>query len=385
MALISRSSRFGRRSRRRREDGDGLRSLAFEIDGYEYIQASDELGLLRIAGRWLSPADRALGDIALVVDRDGETSEFSPLPDLHSVAPVASPAGEPWRAAFTVSVELLEDRRSELGLAVPDEPRIALPRPDEWADVQAEREAAERAEREAAERAELEEAEALAEQEAFEEEAFEAAPEESTSEVMAELMAQLEEVAELEEEMRAERLAKAAEEDDFTLEAEEHELDPAPEVQAPAPVSAERQAQLEEHIELLRSELVELTRSDDKLERVRQELATAREQLAQSRAEAEQLRSELESERRRREQFESELGSLRTVEGDLRNAVAMQEAELASAVEQEAQRARQAERRRSVSAPSAGNGDSAEARPKPADEDFLTRLDRARRASETVG
>jgi hypothetical protein len=375
MALFSRSSRFGRHSRRRREDGDDVRSLTFEIDGYEYIQASDEMGLLRIAGRWLSPADRALGDIALVVDRDGETSELLPLPDLHSVAPVASPVGEPWRAAFTIAVELLEDRRSELGLAVPDEPRIALPRPDEWADAQAEREAAERAEREAAERAELEaaefEAEALAEEEALElaleDEAFEVAPEESTSEVMAELMAQLEEVAQLEEEMRVERLAAA--------EAEAAE----------EPEAAIEPEQLEQHIELLRSELVELTRSDEKLDRARRELATAREELAQSRAEAEQLRSELQSERRRREQFEAELGSLRTVEGDLRNAVAMQEAELASAVEQEAQRARQAERRRSVAGPSSGSGDSGDARPKPADEDFLTRLDRARRASETVG
>jgi hypothetical protein len=119
---------------RRREDADGDRALSFELDAYEFVQASDEMGLLRVAGRWVADVDRALEDIALTVDRDGELLQLAPLPDLYGTAPLATPAGETWRGAFTVDVELVEDPRSEFALSAGDEASVALPRPGEWPD-----------------------------------------------------------------------------------------------------------------------------------------------------------------------------------------------------------------------------------------------------------
>src|SRR3712207_2321885 len=105
MPFFPRSRKDGRR---RRED-DGVDVVAFEVDTLEFVQASDEVGLLRVGGCWTAPASRALGDILLSVDRGEDVIELSPLPDLNGVAPVASPSGEEWRGAFTIAVELIED------------------------------------------------------------------------------------------------------------------------------------------------------------------------------------------------------------------------------------------------------------------------------------
>ena len=104
------------------------------------------------------------------------------------------------------------------------------------------------------------------------------------------------------------------------------------------------------------------------LDRIRAELATARR--------------ELEVERRRRAALAEELQTHISVEEDLRNAIATQEAELASAMEQASQTARAAERRRDVRPQR--TGEDAHQPSRPADEDFLSRLERAQRASETA-
>ena len=112
--------------------------------------------------------------------------------------------------------------------------------------------------------------------------------------------------------------------------------------------------------------------------------------------EAEDLRSELEllqrqlleaqtaleHERRRLEALDQELGSRRSMEDDLRNAIAMQEAELASVAQNASQDARRAERRRE-GVPAADGADQPK-RSRGADDEFLARLERARRAGEAV-
>src|SRR2546423_14873910 len=91
------------RGRGRRREDDGVHAVVFELESLEFVQASDQLGLLRVGGRWVAPASRALGDITLTVQRDSELLELPPLPDLNCAAPVASPAGQVWRWAFTLA------------------------------------------------------------------------------------------------------------------------------------------------------------------------------------------------------------------------------------------------------------------------------------------
>jgi hypothetical protein len=287
MAIFNRSKKGGRR----RED-EGVEVIGFELETVEFVQASDELGLLRVVGRWVAPADLPLGEIVLNASRGTETLELQRLPDLGGVAPLASPSGEEWRGAFTVPVDVALDPRLELVLVAGEDAAIALPRPGE-----------------------VESAE----------------PEPDQSPIVAELVAQLDEVAHLEEEERA-----------------------ADEFDAPAADEPAVARKLED----VRAEL---------------ELRTA---------ELDQVRAELRSESRRREALEQELRDRDSVEDDLRNAMAMQEAQLASAVAEASQRVRQEQRRRDLT-PAAGSRPDRRGT-QPADEAFLTRLERARRASETA-
>jgi hypothetical protein len=308
MPFFPRSRRSGRG--RRRED-DGVHAVTFELENLEFVQASDELGLLRVGGRWFAPVSRALGDMMLTVRRDTEILELAPLPDMNGVGPVASPAGEVWRGAFTMTVEAAEDPRTEFALAAGGDGEVALPRPGEWDEAQ------------------VDEAGHEIEDES-----------DSESPVVAELVAKLEDVARL----------------DVHPEPPSAEPQPAPE---PEPF-------LEP--ELPHAEIAEL----------RAELDVRRMQLATAQA-------ELDAERRRREALEQELRARTSVEEDLRNAMAMREAEMASAAAQASQLARQAERRRDL-VPAPDNGDHPERpRSRPADDEFLARLDRARRASEAAG
>jgi hypothetical protein len=303
MPFFPRSRRGGRR--RRRED-DSVHAIGFELDSLEFVQASDELGLLRVGGRWVAPVSRALGEMILTVRRDTETLALLPLPDMNGVAPVASPAGEEWRGAFTMTVELADDPRTEFALLAGDDAAIALPRPGEWDELQEEEQA---------------------------EPELDVEPEpEPESPVAAELVAKLDEVARTEPE-------------------------PEPEV---SPAEPAELAELREEVDVLRAERDVL----------RAELAAAR--------------SELEATRGRSTTLEHELQSRASVEEDLRNAIATQEAELASAAAQASQRARQAERRRDLTPPRDGGDHPERPRSRPADEEFVARLERARRASEAA-
>ena len=312
MPFFPRSRKSG--SRRRRED-DGVHAIAFELHTLDFVQASDDLGLLRLGGRWFAPVSRALGDMILTVRCDTETVALTPLPDMNGVAPVASPAGEEWRGAFTLAVELAEDPRTEFVLVAGDDAAIVLPRPGEWDELQDE------------------------DEDGAQPDAEPAADVESKpgSPVVAELVAQLDEVARLDSEPES------------------------------APAQDVELTELRAEVEILRAQVAA----------GEAELEVLREQLAG-------LQAELEAEGPRREALEQELRTHASVEEDLRNAMAMQEAEMASAVAQASQRARQAERRRDLAPTHNGGDDPEHVGSRPADEDFLARLERARRASEAA-
>lgn len=296
MAIFNRSGKGGRR----RED-EGVEAIGFELDAVEFVQASDDLGLLRVVGRWVAPVDLPLGEIVLNASRGSETLELQRLPDLGGVAPLASPQGEEWRGAFTVPVDVALDPRLELVLVAGEDAAIDLPRPGE----------------------------AVSSEQDGEE-----------SPLVADLVAQLEEVARLE--AAEQEAALAGDIDDELVVAD-----------APDPVRTHEHEELRADLELRTAEL-------------------------------EQVKAELRSERQRREALEQELNDRDSVEDDLRNAMAMQEAQLASAVAEASQRVRQEQRRRDHT-PAAAAGSGAERRGTvPADEAFLTRLERARRASEAA-
>ena len=288
MSIFNRSRKGGRR----RED-EGVEAIAFELETVEFVEASDDLGLLRVVGRWFAPYDLPLEDIVLNASLGTETLELQRLPDLGGVAPLASPEGEEWRGAFTVPVDTALDPRLELVLVAGEDATVALPRPGEIEDVDPE-------------------------------------PEPDASPIVAELVAQL---------------------DDAGLEDVETQVDYA------APASPAEPANARE-LDDLRAEL---------------ELCTA---------ELEQVRAELRSETRRREALEQELSDRDSVEDDLRNAIATQEAQLASAVAEASQRVRQEQRLRDVAPPAGVHPERRGSQP--ADDEFLTRLERARRASETA-
>ncbi|TMK65192.1 MAG: hypothetical protein E6G53_06500 [Actinobacteria bacterium] len=243
-------------------------AVEFELEGLEFVRATDEVGLLRVSGRWFAPANRVLDEIVISVARGPETSAHRALPDPDGVAPIASPAGGEWHGAFTMSAELAEDPRAEFFLRAGADAHMELPRPGEWRGVA---------------------------------EPAEAAPAPPPEERV------------------------------------EH-------AEAPSGPNPE--------LELLHAQLHE-------------------------------ARTELEVERRRRESLAEELRAHKAVEDDLRKAIAMQEAELASAAQQASQKALAAERRQ-LASQSGPNGHGAGGRSRPADEEFLTRLERARRAGEAV-
>jgi hypothetical protein len=117
---------------RRRGEAEGVSALAFDLDTLELVPVDSEVGLLRVAGRWTAPAVRPLQEIVLSLSVDGNTLNLHPLPDLGGAAPLASPDGEPWRGAYTVRMDLVEDPHAQLALIADREAPVAIPRPSDW-------------------------------------------------------------------------------------------------------------------------------------------------------------------------------------------------------------------------------------------------------------
>ena len=296
---------------RRRGEAEGIRALAFDLESLELVPVDAEVGLLRVAGRWTAPAPRPLQDIVLSLRFGGDSIELRALPDLVGAAPLASPRGEPWRAAYTASAILIEDPHVELTLVADGEAPVTIPRPSDW-----------------------------------------------------------------------EPLTSGVEQQSAGAEREEEVAEAAGRpVQADEPWNAEleRLAQLQVEAERLAEEL-EANQAEVPAETLEQPDA---EELTRVREELEAARTALDVERRRREALEEEIRARATVEDDLRNAIAMQEAELAAAVAQAAQRARRAERQKSQVA-TAGGETANGSQPEALDNDFRARLERARRAAETA-
>src|SRR5436305_5267343 len=132
MSLFPRSR--SSRPARRRED-DGVVAVEFDLESLEFVRATDEVGLLRVGGRWFAPAGKVLGEIVLSVARGPEATAHRPLPDPEGVAPIASPTGDEWHGAFTMSAELAEDPRAEFFLRAGEEAHMELPPPGEWHGV----------------------------------------------------------------------------------------------------------------------------------------------------------------------------------------------------------------------------------------------------------
>lgn len=123
MPIFSRSHRPARR----RDDGDEVRTLSFDVESFEFVPAGEGVGLVRLWGRWIAPVDRALEDVTLVAEVGSHAVDVKPLPDLQASVPLATPAGTDWRAAFSVSSELALNEAAEFALAVEGE-RVPLPR-----------------------------------------------------------------------------------------------------------------------------------------------------------------------------------------------------------------------------------------------------------------
>ena len=307
---------------RRREDAEGLRAPTFELETLQFVEVGEGVGLLRVGGHWVAEVDVALPELELRVDRDGECLWIAPLPDLNSAAPLAGPRGELWRGAFTVGVEIAEDPRTEFSLVAGDDATVALPRPEEWAAAQAKETA----------------------------QAAEAAASGSGSPVVAELMAKLADVAQLEADDAA-------------------EPEPEPVVADPEPVAAG-------------ADTADLERLREDLSQAESLLVQARAERDEARVQLDEARAELEIEQARRAELDEQLRSRIALEDDLRKAVATQEAELASAAAKADQLARGAEHRRDAT--DTASGPPERSRANQLDEAFLARLERANRASETA-
>src|SRR5436190_11703135 len=83
--------------------------VAFETDSFEYLEASPGLALIRLAGRWLADEECSLSDLELLVEREGTTLSVAPLPGGGSPPAVARAEGTPWRAGFSVPLDLVSD------------------------------------------------------------------------------------------------------------------------------------------------------------------------------------------------------------------------------------------------------------------------------------
>jgi hypothetical protein len=108
--------------------------VQFEIDEFERVSAGAGVALLRLAGRWRYSGTLELDAPTLIIEdgRGAHHLRALPGPDATSAA---APNGRPWRAAFSVPVELLDGSRTafvlDAGAAIVELPRPSEPRRSE--------------------------------------------------------------------------------------------------------------------------------------------------------------------------------------------------------------------------------------------------------------
>src|SRR5215213_1257184 len=95
----------------------------FKLELFEYVRATEETALLRLAGHWWGPGE-APAECDLLVVADGETDRLFALPQLPA-------AGEEWRAAYSVPTSLLGRDDAAFLLETPNGVTIDLPVPHE--------------------------------------------------------------------------------------------------------------------------------------------------------------------------------------------------------------------------------------------------------------
>ncbi len=131
MTLFPRSPISRSEPRRRRNDGGEVSTLSFDVTSLEFVPAGEELGLLRLSGRWTAPDVCVLHDVVLVAAAGADETEIAPLPDPSGSLPTATPDGESWRAAFSIRTALAVGDSTEFALRVDGHETIRLPRPGE--------------------------------------------------------------------------------------------------------------------------------------------------------------------------------------------------------------------------------------------------------------
>jgi len=103
-------------------------ALGFEVERFEYVVASESLGLVRLQGAWATRPP-PLARPALIVSHPDGTLRSAALPDPTGWA-VRAPTGEwRWHLGFAVELSALLDDRSAFALNADGELLISLPEP----------------------------------------------------------------------------------------------------------------------------------------------------------------------------------------------------------------------------------------------------------------
>jgi hypothetical protein len=405
MPFFSRSDRPDRAPRRRREDGDRDGRLSFDAIAFEFVPAGEDVGLLRLDGAWVAEPEQAVpGPIEVEILRDGLSVRLKVLPDPSAPEALAAPEGVEWRGAFMANAELADDPRSDFALVAGGEVVAGLPRPGDLTLDTGYVEAVDEDEAPAAEAAG-----ALADPDGDDSEAT----------PLSELLAELERVAALEDGEAAVRPLEIDTEDVVAEHVAAREAAEASVIDLRSGLEHERQRHQAAESEL-RAELGEARRelesTSAEVERARAELEGAgahhesrahdlesqidalrldgerqaerdrhaeelERTLAATRAQLEQAQKELDIERRRASTMEEEMRVQGSIERQLRKALAGQEAGQAAAEADATRREHLGERGRDPQAD--GRDDSG--RSYEVEEDFFSRIERAKRLSETSG
>jgi hypothetical protein len=101
----------------------------FELEAFEQVQATSSAALLRLAGRWRSASRERLTPPLLLIDDGRRTHRVAALPGPDDVAPLATPDGPRWRAAYSARLELLSRPGTAFALDLGGDSIVDLPRP----------------------------------------------------------------------------------------------------------------------------------------------------------------------------------------------------------------------------------------------------------------
>jgi transglycosylase-like protein with SLT domain len=105
---------------------------SLEVDRFESVPGGRELALLRLEGRYRSRLARPLLEAALLVDDGLAIHRHEPLPDSAVLEPGVGEDDWLWRAAFAVSLAVLEDPETAYVLNAGPGLSVELGKPSAW-------------------------------------------------------------------------------------------------------------------------------------------------------------------------------------------------------------------------------------------------------------